>query len=201
MIAFDIETIPNEQAIQSDAWKKHKEKKGITDDSLAALHPAFCQVVCICAYDELSQRKFSECGPDEKEIISNFFSFVSESTIPVILGGHNIKGFDIPVTACRAMANGIGVISPFAMAGKKPWEIPHVDSVDIMKFGGGPYMSLDAMCFLFGVDSPKNGPVSATGVWDAFKAGDYEGIKKYCGKDVNAWLNCKRKLFALGGIV
>ena len=28
MIAFDIETIPNEQAIQSDAWKKNKEKKG-----------------------------------------------------------------------------------------------------------------------------------------------------------------------------
>ena len=62
-------------------------------------------------------------------------------------------------------------------------------------------MSLDAMCFLFGVESPKNGPVSATGVWDAFKDGDYDGIKKYCGKDVNAWLNCKRKLFTLGGIV
>lgn len=200
MIAFDIETIPNEQAIQSDAWKKHKEKKEITDDSFAALHPAFCQVVCICAYDELTQRKFSECGPSEKEITSSFFSFVSESTIPVVLGGHNIKGFDIPVTACRSMANGISVIPPFAMANKKPWEIPHVDTLDLMKFGGGPYVSLDAMCFLFGVESPKNGPVSATGVWDAFKAGDYDGIKKYCGKDVNAWLNCKRKLFALGVI-
>lgn len=96
MLVFDIETVPNEERIKSRQWAELKEKKGITDDQEAALYPAFGQVVCICAFDELNGRKFKTCIEDEKTLLTSFFTFVSDNEI---LAGHFIKGFDIPFCA------------------------------------------------------------------------------------------------------
>jgi predicted PolB exonuclease-like 3'-5' exonuclease len=200
VIAFDLETIPNEAAIKSGAFEaylaRHQEKK----ESDAALHPAFTQIVCVCAYDTDSKRKFKKASVDEKDLVSNFLGFISETKDPVIFGGHNIKGFDIPVIACRILAHGLQIPASLRVAGKKPWEIPHIDTVEIMKFGAGPYISLDAMCLILGVSSPKNGDVKGDGVWDAYKENKLDEIADYCGRDVNSWMHCYNKLRNAGVI-
>lgn len=181
MLVFDIETVPNEERIKSRQWAELKEKKGITDDQEAALYPAFGQVVCICAFDELNGRKFKKCIEDEKDLLYSFFSFVSENEI---LAGHFIKGFDIPFCASRAMANKIQLAKPFQVAGKKPWEMVHIDTAEILKFGGFNSPSLDAACLMLGIESSKEGSINALGVRKAFQEKRYEEISSYCGRDV-----------------
>jgi len=197
MIAADIEAVPNATAIKSRQWAEYKEKKGITSDQDAALHPAFAQVVCVCAYHVESKTKLSVCSDDEYQILRETKLFLNDCG-DTILGGHNIKGYDIPMLANRMLANSLEIPSILRVAGKKPWEIAHIDTVELLKFGGGPYLSLDAICLMLGIPSPKEGSVNALGVWDAFREMRFTDISKYCGQDVNQWLKVLAKCYQLG---
>jgi uncharacterized protein YprB with RNaseH-like and TPR domain len=48
--------------------------------------------------------------------------------------GHNAKEFDIPFLA-RRMINQIALPDKLNLFGKKPWEIPHLDTLELWKFG------------------------------------------------------------------
>lgn len=194
MIAFDLETVPDEAMIKTRQWAEYKEKKGIVDDQAAALHPVFGRVVCACGVRTAGDfPSVSICSPNEKEIVENFAFFLSTFQTDN-LGGHNIKGFDIPFLCCKLLQYGIPFPSQLRVAGKKPWEINHVDTIELMQFGKGPYISLDQMCLLLGVGSPKEGEVNALGVWDAFNAGQYDQIATYCKADVRAWYKCYTRI-------
>ncbi len=195
MIAFDIETAPNESLLDTRQWREYKEKHDIADDQDAALHPAFSQVVCICAFDRQDGRKLNVCHDNEPELLREFSDFVPAQSI---LGGHYIKGFDLPYIANRCLANKLSIPEPLRVAGKKPWEIAHVDTVEILKFGNGPRISLDALCLMLGVPSPKEGDVNGLSVWHAFREKRFDLISAYCGRDVNAWIRCVKVLEGLG---
>ena len=186
MIAFDIETIPSQMALESRQWKEYRDKKTMGNQD-AALHPAFCQVVAICAVSNVTGLEFSHCGPNETTLLGSFMDFCAQEST---LAGHNILGFDIPVLFNRMIANRIKVPALFNLIGRKPWEVSHVDTVQMLKNGQGPYLSLDSICFMLGVQSPKEGSVNALGVWDAFNRGDYAQIKDYCMADVMQWIEC-----------
>jgi len=197
MIALDLEAVPNAEAIKSRQWAEYKEKKGITDDQEAALHPAFAQVVCVCAYKPDTKAILSVCSDDEYQILRETKLFLNDCNDP-ILGGHNIKGYDIPMLGNRMLANNLEIPSQLQVAGKQPWKIPHIDTVELLKFGGGPYLSLDAICLMLGIPSPKEGSVNALGVWDAFREMRFSDILKYCGQDVNQWIKVYTRCFQLG---
>lgn len=74
-----------------------------------------------------------------------------------VLCGHNIKSFDIPILACRYLAHGMVLPPALRVLGKKPWEIQHVDTCELLRFGGGARISLDAACLMLGIESPKDG--------------------------------------------
>ena len=196
MIAFDIEVVPDEEKLASRQWAEYKARKNITDDQDAALHPAFSKVVCVCAFNRKDGSKLAVCDTDESRVLAETSQFIAGKT--TILGGHNIKGYDIPMLGNRCLANKLLVPDCLRVAGKKPWDIPHVDTVDLLKFGGGPYISLDDICLMLGVPSPKEGEVNALGVWQAYKDDKLDQISTYCGKDVNAWCRCIKILEAMG---
>lgn len=181
MIIFDIETIPNQ--IDSRQWREFKEKKNIDRDDDAALYPAFGKICCICAYRDTDKQRLKIASTVESDLLEQFAEFSSRETI---LAGQNIKGFDIPFIAIRAIANNMRVPSIVNCAGKKPWEIPHIDTMELMKFGGNQHISLDAACLIFQIDSPKEGDVNALSVWKAYQAGNLDQIIDYCSADVRA---------------
>lgn len=185
MIFLDIETVPDEAAISSRQWAEHKAKKGC-DDGAAALSPAFGKVACICAWNSGSNNlPFLKSGSVEIDLLTAFAEYLSDNKgIP--LSGHNIKKFDIPFLACRFLSASIAIPPAINVAGKKPWEVPHVDTCEWLRFGGGDVLSLDAACLMLGIRSPKTGDVSASTVWDAYRLGDHDGIASYCMADVRA---------------
>ena len=204
MIFFDIETVPNGN-ITTKTFMRHCRNRDIdcfAQDGIraASLHPAFCQVVCICAESDYGSALY-ECGADERGVLAKFAQFVG-SDASAVLCGHNIKSFDIPVLACRYLAHGMRLPSVLQVLGKKPWDIHHVDTCEMLRFGGGPRISLDAACLMLGIDSPKDS-MAGSDVAEAFAAGRFADIAAYCAGDVLAVrkiVECLNEIGATGTV-
>jgi hypothetical protein len=104
---------------------------------------------------------------------------------------HNGKKFDFPFATRRMIFHRIPVISPLNAYGKKPWEMHGLlDTVDMWASTEfNPYISLDVLCELLGVESPKEGEVTGDMLGDYYWADPEGSIKKigeYCGRDTVA---------------
>jgi hypothetical protein len=97
------------------------------------------------------------------------------------LCGHNAKEFDIPFLARRMIINQIALPDKLNLFGKKPWEIPHLDTLELWKFGDYKhYTSLKLMCKVLGIPSPK-GDIDGSQVGHVFYVDkDIDRIVAYC---------------------
>jgi hypothetical protein len=71
--------------------------------------------------------------------------------------------------------------------GKKPWEVPHLDTMELWKFGDYKnYTSLELLTAIFGIPTPKD-DIDGSDVWRVYwQEKDLERIASYCQKDVVA---------------
>ncbi|NOX86581.1 MAG: 3'-5' exonuclease, partial [Chlorobi bacterium] len=89
-----------------------------------------------------------------------------------------------PYLARRMLVNGIELPEILKMAGKKPWEIRHLDTMELWKFGDYKhYTSLDLLAAIFDIPTPKDdidGSMVGQVYW---KEKDLSRIVTYCQKD------------------
>ena len=71
------------------------------------------------------------------------------------------------------------------LAGKKPWEVKHLDTLQLWKFGDyKSYTSLNLLAALFNIPSPKD-DLDGSMIKDVYYLDkNLERIKEYCQKDV-----------------
>ena len=81
--------------------------------------------------------------------------------------------------------NGIPIPNKLNLFGKKPWEIPHIDTLELWKFGDyRNYTALSLLAFTFGIASPKD-DIDGSMVWSVYwNEQDLKRIVTYCQKDV-----------------
>src|SRR5205085_9610077 len=85
--------------------------------------------------------------------LSNF----SKRIPKLIFCGHNIKEFDLPYISRRMVINGMQLPDCLKLQGKKPWEIPHVDTMELWSFGDRKnYTSLALLAEVLGIPTPKD---------------------------------------------
>lgn len=195
-IVIDIETVPRPGIM--DTWypqwasDKYPNVEGDALEDQAALHAEFglvCAVAIASANGNDEPVVHTASNEDEEvELLAAIENLMDDEN--VILVGHNIKGFDIPFLAKRFMARRGFVPRMLNMGGKKPWEIPHRDTMEIMRFGGGASMSLRSACLMLGIEDPK-GSVRGLEVPEMFRQGRVLEIGQYCAGDVVA----ERKLY------
>jgi uncharacterized protein YprB with RNaseH-like and TPR domain len=161
----------------------------------AGIYAEFGKIVCISTgyisfnNDEYFFKVKSLYGKDEKAILLDFAemlnAFVAKKNIQ--LCAHNGKEFDFPYIARRMLVNGIVLPKLLDIAGKKPWEVNFVDTLELWKFGDHKhYTSLDLLTKLFGIQTPKDdidGSMVAKVFWTD---NDLTRIVRYCEKDVLA---------------
>ena len=70
-------------------------------------------------------------------------------------------------------------------AGKKPWEIRHLDTMELWKFGDyKSFTSLDLLAASFNIPTPKD-DIDGSQVWKVYwEENNLERIQLYCQKDV-----------------
>jgi predicted PolB exonuclease-like 3'-5' exonuclease len=148
-------------------------------------------VICISAgffANELFRLK-SFYGDDEKEVLESFASMLNTHfyTSEKRLCAHNGKEFDFPYLARRMIVNDIKLPNILDLHGKKPWEVQHLDTMELWKFGDYKnYTSLELLTAIFGIPTPKD-DIDGSDVWRVYwQEKDLERIASYCQKDVVA---------------
>ena len=164
--------------------------------SRAAIFAEFGKVVCIsCGFiryqdDKPHFKLKSFSGNDEQRLLADFaamlnpFTQKSERT----LCAHNGKEFDFPYLGRRYLINGLPLPAILGeMQSKKPWEVRLLDTMQLWKFGDyKSFTSLDLLCAVFGVPSPKD-DIDGSQVGRVFWVEqDYARIARYCERDVVA---------------
>jgi DNA polymerase elongation subunit (family B) len=207
ILFLDIETVPQYRCFNDlpqnmrDLWIKKMsniikpEEDAEQVYQRAGIWAEFGKIVCISAgfihkkYDKYIFRIKSFYGDDEKNLLSGFnenlekFSEIHKHGI--MLCAHNGKEFDFPYIARRMLINGIKLPKVLNVGGKKPWEVPFLDTMELWRFGDYKnYTSLNLMAALFNIQSPKD-DIDGSMVADVYYSqNDIERIARYCEKDV-----------------
>ena len=126
---------------------------------------------------------------DEKKILNDFSNLLNThfNGPQHVLCGHNAKEFDIPFIARRMIINGIALPNKLNLFGKKPWEVPHLDTLELWKFGDYKHFtSLKLLTKVLGIPSPKDDIDGSEVAHVFYVENDIDRIITYCEKDVIA---------------
>lgn len=208
ILFLDIETVPAEPSfdkLTEDMQLLWDKKSGTlrTEEQTAAdvyekagLYAEFGKIVCISVgfitantNGENIIRTKSFAGGDEHQLLTDFGFLLnrSYSSYDSLLCGHNIKEFDVPFIARRMLINGLKLPRIIDIAGKKPWEIGFLDTMELWKFGDyKSFTSLNLLTHIFGIPTPKD-DIDGSQVANVFyNEHDIKRIAIYCEKDVVA---------------
>ena len=165
----------------------------------APLQAEFLKVFCISVgifNEDFSIEIETVQSDNEKELLQQFKEFLdSDNFRNYILAGYNIKGFDIPVITKRFLIHNLSLPRLFRLKGKKPWEINICDLMDDWKGIALQGTSLDLVCTVLNVPTPKD-DFKNSEVVKLLLTGKItpEQVCKYCEKDVVANMNSCLKL-------
>ena len=205
ILFLDIETVPQHPDYSKLSEAEQKlwgRKAGIlarneeTPEEIyakAGIYAEFGKIVCITVgaltgpANDRGFRLKSFYGDDEKQLLADFNNLLDSrySSPQNFLCGHNAKEFDFPYIARRSLINGLKLPKQLDLAGKKPWEISHIDTMELWKFGDFKnYTPLNLLAHAFGIPTPKD-DIDGSDVWRVYwEENDLERIKTYCQKDV-----------------
>ena len=202
ILFLDIETVPIVSKFEemSESFQKHWDKKSTyfrNDEQTASdvfqragIYAEFGKIVCISVGLIVAEDRFrvkSFAGDDEKALLLDFAAMITswDKTGTKLLCGHNLKEFDVPYIARRMLVNGISLPPSVDVAGKKPWEVKHLDTLDLWKFGDYKHFtSLALLADLFDIPTPKD-DIDGSQVYGVYyEQNDIDRIATYCEKDV-----------------
>jgi uncharacterized protein YprB with RNaseH-like and TPR domain len=157
----------------------------------AGIYAEFGKIICISVgfMNGAEFRIKSFYGDDEKILLEEFSGLLNKHyNMPQhLLCGHNGKEFDFPYIARRMLINGLPLPQILNLQGKKPWEVQHLDTMDLWRFGDYKhYTSLNLLTTIFDVPSPKD-DIDGSMVGEVYwQENDLERIVTYCQKDTLA---------------
>jgi DNA polymerase elongation subunit (family B) len=166
----------------------------------AGIYSEFGKIVCISVgyivKDSSQLRLKSYFSDDEKKLLLDFADLLNHhfNSHKHLLCAHNGKEFDFPYIARRMLVNGVDLPKLLNIAGKKPWEIQHIDTLELWKFGDYKHFtSLDLLTAIFDIPSPKS-DINGSQVNEVYwKQNDLRRIAEYCQNDVIAIVQLLRK--------
>ena len=206
ILFLDIETVPEVQhfsdldATKQVLWElksQYQRKDDFTAEEFydrAGIWAEFGKIICISVgyfkyQGETRQFRTTSFYGDEVKILKDFKNLLIThfSQTKHLLCAHNGKEFDFPYIARRMIIHQIELPYKLNLFGKKPWEVPHLDTLELWKFGDyKTYTSLKLLTNVLGIPSPKD-DIDGSEVYRVFyEDNDIDRIITYCEKDTIA---------------
>ncbi|MGY8885185.1 MAG: 3'-5' exonuclease [Flavobacteriales bacterium] len=203
ILFLDIETVPQQPSFDDldDTAKvlyeqktKYQRKEDFTADAFydrAGIWAEFGKIVCISVgffkiTGDIRNFRVTSFHGDEIKILNDFNSLLDShfSRPHHVLCAHNGKEFDFPYIARRMIINSIDIPFKLNLFGKKPWEVAHLDTLELWKFGDyKTFTSLKLMAHVLGIPSPKD-DIDGSEVRNVYyEEKDIDRIVTYCEKD------------------
>ena len=204
ILFLDIETVPEAPAFEGlseekqllwDQKSKYQRKDDYSAEAFyerAGIWAEFGKIICISVghfHWKGTSRTFrtTTFHGDELALLTEFKHLLNEhfNQAKHLLCAHNGKEFDFPYIARRMLIHGIELPHKLDLFGKKPWEVPHLDTMELWKFGDYKhYTSLKLMANVLGIPSPKE-DMDGSMVRDVYyEENDLDRIVTYCELDV-----------------
>jgi uncharacterized protein YprB with RNaseH-like and TPR domain len=215
ILFFDIETVPltyefkdleeRAQGLWDRKTRFLQERDNLSPDELyekAGIYAEFGKVVCISMgfvlqkEGETQIRVKSIANENEKILLQEYIDLLNSyyNTPDFLFCAHNGKEFDIPFLCRRILINGLKLPFILNVAGKKPWEIKHLDTMELWKFGDFKnYTSLDLLTYIFNIPTPKDDMDGSQVAKVFYEEKNSDRIIHYCEKDVIATIQLFRK--------
>jgi len=206
VLFLDIETVPEQSSIalldeemqylwtEKSRFIRERQELSLEESyHQAGIYAEFGKIICISAGyfaqrgGERIFRVTSFFGHDEKEVLLEFAQLLNQRQgNPFnLLCAHNGKEFDFPYLCRRMVVQGISIPALLDMAGKKPWEIAHLDTMELWKFGDYKhYTALKLLAKIFGIPTPKDDIDGSQVRAVYYDENDLDRIERYCKKDV-----------------
>lgn len=206
ILFLDIETVPEEKVFNElsvekkklwDEKSKYQRKEEFTAAEFydrAGIWAEFGKIICISVgyfkykNDIRSFRVTTFQGTEEK-LLKDLSSLLESHFYKPhhLLCAHNGKEFDFPYIARRMIINNIPIPAKLDLFGKKPWEVPHLDTLELWKFGDHKhYTSLKLLTNVLNIPSPKE-DIDGSEVRNVYYIDhDLGRIINYCERDVVA---------------
>lgn len=209
VLVLDIETASATQdySDQTEDMQAHWDRKSsflrneneLSSDEMyndrAAIYAEFGKIITIgfgAFYMEDGKTKFrvkSIAYDDEKKILEEFVAIIQKFDQDNLrLCGHNGKEFDFPYLCRRLIVNKIEIPWALDLGGKKPWEVNHIDTMELWKFGDRKsFTSLKLLTDLLEIPSSKS-DMDGSKVNHTYyhEKGGLKKIETYCRGDVVA---------------
>lgn len=208
ILFLDIETVAETKTFQElperkqELWKKKsaffRDAEDKTPDELyerAGIYAEFGKIVVISVgyFSELEPepklRITAFYGHDEKSLLQEFADLLNSkhfNSKDTKLCAHNGKEFDFPYIGRRMLVQGIELPKALQLSGKKSWEIPHLDTLELWKFGDYKhYTSLDLLASIFHIESSKDDIDGSQVNSVYYEQNDLDRIMEYCKRDVS----------------
>lgn len=205
ILFLDIETVPEcptyeelspvfqELFANKTSYQRGEEINAEDFYHKAGIWAEFGKIICISVgyFCEKEGRNFrlKTFSGDEFLLLSEFKNLIEThfSQPQHVLCAHNGKEFDFPYIARRMIIHQISLPEKLQLFGKKPWEINHLDTMELWKFGDYKnYTSLNLLTTILGIPSPK-GDIDGSRVAEVYyQEQDLPKIIRYCEADVVA---------------
>ena len=206
LLFLDIETVPETESYSElsedkqklwDSKSKYQRKEDYSPEDFydrAGIWAEFGKIICISVgyFTEVnSVRRFRVTSfyGDEHGLLLEFKALIEThfSKPKHLLCAHNGKEFDFPYIARRMVINKISLPLKLNLFGKKPWEVPHLDTLELWKFGDFKhYTSLKLLTSVLGIPSPKD-DIDGSEIFRVYyEEKNVERIVTYCQKDTIA---------------
>jgi predicted PolB exonuclease-like 3'-5' exonuclease len=206
ILFLDIETVPETEHfsdLDSDFQElfaqktQYQRKEDVSAEEFyerAGIWAEFGKIICISVgyfTQKNGERQFrvTTFHGDEERVLLDFSNLINNHfNLPQhLMCGHNVKEFDFPFIARRMLIHGIKIPDKLNLMGKKPWEVPHLDTLELWKFGDYKHFtSLKLLTKVLGVPSPKDDIDGSEVAKVFYKDKDIDRIATYCEKDVIA---------------
>lgn len=170
----------------------------------AGIFAEFGKIVCIsmgCLVEKDGEWKLkirSFASDNEKELLDAFCTSIhkfSKHNKHLTFVGHNIKEFDLPYISRRMVIQGMCLPECLRMHGKKPWEVPHIDTMQLWSFGDyKSYTRLSLLAEVLGIPTPKDDINGADVTRVYWQERNLPRIVTYCQKDVETTVKVYMRL-------
>ena len=206
ILFLDIETVPEHpnfndlDAEEKALWElktAYKRQDEFTPEEFydrAGIWAEFGKIICISVgyfanKGDIRNFRTTSFFGEEERLLQEFKTLLEThfNRPHHVLCAHNGKEFDFPFIARRMIINRMTLPSKLNLFGKKPWEIAHLDTMELWKFGDYKhYTSLKLMTKVLGIPSPKD-DIDGSQVRNVFyEEKNIDRIIVYCEKDVIA---------------
>lgn len=206
VLFLDIETVPLYRSYKEvpdnmkPLWDRKASFLAKSEDdrpetlyNQAGIYAEYGKIICISAGymlyngNDTEFRIKSFYGHDEKELLQEFIIMLNKhyGGPETLLCAHNGKEFDFPYLGRRILINGLKLPFHLDIAGKKPWEIAHLDTMVLWKFGDYKnYTSINLLAAIFCIPTPKDDMDGSDVAHVYWEEKNLDRIVEYCQKDV-----------------